>query len=431
MHRTLAIALGAWLVLSAPTGAGAVPAASTLRLASITAAGVKSNKISDAAVVSADGTVVAFETFATSLDPRDRDGYSDIYAKNLRTGVLTLVSTNAGGNKGNSSSYVPSISADGKKVAFETYASNFDPRDADTGLDVYVKDLTTGSITLASTTTSGEKGNLGSYFPGISADGTKVAFYSDATNFIPGVFHRQIWLKDLASGALSLVSATAGGQAGNADSANAKVSADGSVVAFSTLSTNFDQRDTDLYADIYEKSLATGALTLVSTSTSGVKGNNRSTIPSISADGNVVAFYSFSTNLDPGDPDSREDIYVKHLDTGVLTLASTNAGGVKGNAKSLNPSLSADGVRVAFDTFATNFDPRDLDGGIKDVYVKNLVTGELDLLSITTAGTKGNRSSEFPAISGGGFTVEFQSGATNLVAQDVDPTVDIYAKTLS
>jgi Tol biopolymer transport system component len=431
MRRTLAVVVGAWLVLSAPAGAGAVPAASTLRLASITAAGVKSNRTSDGASVSADGGVVAFETIAANLDPRDRDSQSDIYAKNLRTGSLMLASTNGVGVKGNSASYAPSISADGTKVAFESYANNFDPRDKNFDLDIYVKDITTGSIALASASTSGEIGNGGSYFPGISGDGTKVAFYSDATNFIPGVFHRQIWEKDLASGVLTLVSATASGQAGNADSGNSVLSFDGSAIAFSTLSTNFDQRDTDFTADVYEKSLATGALTLVSTSSTGLKGNDYSTAPSISTDGTAIAFWSLSTNLDPKDPDSLEDVYVKHVDTAVLTLASTNGAGVKGNRKSLDPAISADGVRVAFDTFATNFDPRDIDSGIEDVYVKNLVTGELDLLSASLAGTKGNKSSEAPAISSSGLTVAYESRANNLLALDADSTLDIYAKTLS
>ena len=153
---------------------------------------------------------------------------------------------------------------------------------------------------------------------------------------------------------------------------------------------------TDGLYDVYVKDLTTGDLTLASTSDVGVKGNGSSFEPSISADGTKVAFSSEATNLDPADTDGVLDVYVKDLTTGDLALASTSDAGVKGNGSSFEPSISADGTKVAFSSVATNLDPADTDG-FADVYVKDLTTGDLALASTSDAGVKGNGSSFEPS----------------------------------
>jgi Tol biopolymer transport system component len=129
---------------------------------------------------------VAFQTNAENLDPRDTEDW-DIYVKDLLSGALILASISEAGVKGNADSERPALSDDGTKVAFETSATNLDPRDTDGDLDVYVKDLVTGRLTLASagTGSTGEKGNNKSYDPSISGDGTRVAFTSRASNLDP------------------------------------------------------------------------------------------------------------------------------------------------------------------------------------------------------------------------------------------------------
>ena len=170
------------------------------------------------------------------------------------------------------------------------------------------------------------------------------------------------------------------------------LSADGTKVAFISSATNLDPADTDGFLDVYVKDLTTGGLTLASTSDTGVKGNARSFKPSLSAAGTKVAFISSATNLDPADTDGFSDVYVKDLTTGDLTLASTSDAGVKGNSGSFEPSLSADGTKVAFWSTATNLDPADTDG-FSDVYVKDLTTGDLTLASTSDAGVKGSSDS--------------------------------------
>jgi len=206
--------------------------------------------------LSADGTSVAFQSFASNLDPADTDFFYDVYVKDLTTGDIVLASTSDDGTKGDGNSFGSSLSADGTRVALSSFASNLDPATT-TGWDVYVKDLTTGDIALASTSDDGTKGNKISSGPSLSADGTGVAFESTATNLDPA--------------------------------------------------------DTDTTSDVYVKDLTTGDIALASTSDNGTKGNEFSDGPSLSADGTRVAFPSYATNLDPADTDETSDVYVKSI----------------------------------------------------------------------------------------------------------------------
>jgi hypothetical protein len=123
------------------------------------------------------------------------------------------------------------------------------------------------------------------------------------------------------------------------------------------------------------KDLGTGNVVLASTSDAGsAKANGRSESPSLSADGTRLAFHSYATNLDPADPDGWNDVFVKDLGTGGITLASTSDVGRKSPTHSRWPSLSADGTSVAFVSGATNFDPGDTRVEYGDVYVKDLST---------------------------------------------------------
>ena len=295
--------------------------------------------------------------------------------KDLVTRDITLASTSDSGVQADNESYSPSISANGTRVAFYSHATNLDPADTDGSPDIYVKDVVTGDITLASTSDSNVKSNGWSYYPSLSADGTRVGFESSATDLDPadtdGTY--DVYVKDLVTGEVTLASTSDSGVKGNDYNSSSSLSADGTRVAFLSVATNLDPADTDGFIDVYVKDLVTGDITLASTSDGGVKSNGNSLRASLSADGTRVTFLSVATNLDPADTDSLLDVYVKDLVTGDITLASTSSGGVKANDGSSSSSLSADGTLVAFVSFATNLDPADADG-IPDVYVKELGT---------------------------------------------------------
>jgi uncharacterized repeat protein (TIGR01451 family) len=430
IHKLLALTVMTTAVaITLATSASA--ASGDITLASTSDGGTKGNNVSQQVSISADGTKVAFSSSATNLDPKDTDLNTDVYVKDLLTGNIALASTNDAGTKGIGNSDNPSLSADGTKIAFESSATNLDPADTGVTEDVYVKDLLTGNITLASSNDSGIKGNSTSGAPTLSADGTKVAFMSDARNLDPSDtdFNMDVYVKDVVTGNLTLASTDGAGIKGNRISGAPILSADGTAVAFSSSATNLDPADTDAIGDVYVKDLFTGNITVASTDDSGTKGNGSSSARSLSADGDTVAFDSNATNLDPRDTDVNKDVYAKDLPTGNLTLVSTDDAGIKANGISEWPSVSGDGTRVAFQSYATNLDSGDTDVS-QDVYVKDLPTEDITLASSDRAGIKGNGNSARPSLDADGTAVAFNSGSTNLLPDDTDVTPDVYVKEL-
>jgi Tol biopolymer transport system component len=254
---------------------------------------------------------VGFSSFATNLDPADTDSAEDAYVKDLVTGDLILASVSKTGVKANGQ--VGAMSSNGGRVAL---ASNGFLPDTDPAEKVYLKNLTTGAVRLVSTSDSGRKAN-GSSFPMSLADG-KVGFVSAANDLDPadteGDF--DVYVKDLVSRDLTLVSASDPSLPGRDDHAQGgALSADGVFATFSTEANNVGAADSDHRSDVWVRNLETGGLTLVSTSAQGIKGNDDSfaSFGSISADGSTVAFESRATNLDPADTDSIRDIYVKTI----------------------------------------------------------------------------------------------------------------------
>jgi Tol biopolymer transport system component len=152
--------------------------------------GAKGNDESFAPALSADGRFVAFESDASNLVPGDSNLDYDVFVRDVETSTITLVSRAAGvtGANGDSYSYDPAVSADGRFVAFTSEASNLHPDDSDTLLDVFVRDLQANTTTLVSRAAgaAGAKGNDDSLYPAVSADGRFVAFHSGATDLVPG-----------------------------------------------------------------------------------------------------------------------------------------------------------------------------------------------------------------------------------------------------
>ena len=187
--------------------------------------------------VSADGTVVVFQSTADDLDPLDTDSSADVFARDLSTGTTTLVSVNSGGTaSGTGASSYPEVNADGAVVVFQSSASDLDPLDTDTDADIFARDLSTGTTELVTVNSGGTASGTGrSFSPQVSADGTVVVFFSSANNLAPldtdTLF--DVFARDLSTGTTTLVSVNSGGTAsGDAGSYVAQVNADGTVVAF-------------------------------------------------------------------------------------------------------------------------------------------------------------------------------------------------------
>jgi hypothetical protein len=399
--------------------------------------------------LSADGTRVAFYSTATNLDPADPENDYDVYVKSLITGDVVLASTSDTGVKGDIGSYSPTLSADGTRVAFFSRATNFDPGDTDGLRDAYVKDLTTGDIVLASSSDTGVKANGRVLGGTMSADGTRVMFDSTATNLDAADADTlfDVYVKNLNNGNVDLVSRSATGVKGNGHSVAGRttsqvqpssetegtLSADGRKVAFISNATNLDPADTDNLRDVYVKDRHTGEITVASISDTGVKANALNGDAVLSGDGTAVAFWSEATNLDPADTDDVHDVYVKNLTTGDIVLASTSDAGVKGDDDSSVQALSADGTKVVISSKADNLDPAidpNKSHAGADVYVKNLITGDLTMVSTSDTGVGSNGIGDHGSPTADFTKVAFDAYATNLDAADPDFNPDIYLKQL-
>lgn len=396
--------------------------------------------------LSQDGTRIAFESRATNLDPGDTDDDTDVYVKDLATGNMILASaTDAGASANGWLSAHPSIAGDGRTVAFHSVATNLDTADTDGTLDIYVKDLSSLDVTVVGTgDLHGYCGGFGgNQLPSLSADGATLSFESrdpldftldSSGNYLSGELgdcDADVFVKNLVSGALTRVSVPEGGGEGDGDSWGSSLSADGSKVAFISAASNLVAGDVNGVADVFVKDLVSGAVQLASSAADGAPadGGSATGAPSLSADGTTVAFTSRATNLDAADTEPDDDVYVKDLGSGAITLASSSDSGEAATVGAAGPALSDDGSRVAFYSTATNLDPADGDG-LHDVYVKDLATGDISLASTNDAGEKGNGRSYETALSGDGGVVGFASEATNLDAVDSDTAMDSYVKVL-
>ncbi len=347
-----------------------------------------------------------------------------------KNGAVTLLSATAAGVQSNGTSDSASLSADGSKLVFTSTASNLVA--GVSGQQVYIKDLHTGVVSLVSSSGSGTAGNGASTEAHISADGTKVVFTSAATNFtlldVNG--NTDVFVKDLATGNVSKLSdGLLLNLAANGDSSSPSISADGSLVAYASQASNMSLLDLNGAQDIYVKNTGTGLLSLVLSGSGGVVSNNDSFSPVISQDGSKIVFASTATNLVSGDTNGVEDIFVYNINTGTTTLVSHSSAGVEGNQASFAPVFSDDANQVAFLSTATNLAPG-ATGGTQSLYVTNLTTGVTSLVSSDVAGGQANGLSFAPSFSHDGTMVVFASYGTNLVTGDLNTFPDIFVKNL-
>jgi Tol biopolymer transport system component len=382
---------------------------------------------------SADGRYVAFQSLSSNLTLTDTNFHlPDILVKDRTTGNTTMASVSSGGMQGDSGSMAPSISADGRYVAFESLASNLVAGDTNGAWDVFVRDQVAGSTVRVSVGPAGLESNGASRHASISADGRYVAFESEATNLAAGDTNAvaDVFVHDLQTGTTVRASVDSSGSQGDAASSWPALSGDGRIVAFDSIASNLVTGDTNGVADVFVRDLQSGLTTRVSVDSAGAQGDLYSDDPSISADGRVVVFESDATNLVAGDGNGVTDVFAHDRSSGVTTRVSVSSLGVEGNSISLAQGthmVSSDGRFVAFDSVASNLVTGDTNGG-SDCFVRDVLAGTTVRVSVTTTGTQAGGGSRSPWITPDGRFVVFESSASNLVTGDTNLMYDVFLR---
>ena len=416
----------------------ALAGAGVTRRASVTSDGLEANAGSFLAAVSADGRFAAFTSFATNLVEADTNEASDIFVHDLTTGETQRASVGFAGEQANDRSSSVVISANGRFVAFESFATNLVASDENGVLeDVFVYDRLAGTIELISVNTDGVQGDDRSGRPSISGDGRLVAFRSAASNLVPNDTNGEIdiFVRDRQTGTTRRVSVASDGTEGtcatvgeaNCGAGTVRISENSRYVVFSSRADNLVPADTNGERDVFVHDLLSGATTRVSLSSLGQEGNGRSRSPSISANGRFVAFRSRSTNLVDGDDNGERDIFVHSRGTGQTVRVSVATDGTEANGPSERAFLSGSGRFVAFTSAASNLVDDDLNG-VEDIFVHDLRNAETRRVSVNRGGTGGNMSSGLGAVLDfDGRVVVFSSNADNLVPGDANGSSDVFA----
>jgi Tol biopolymer transport system component len=362
--------------------------------------------------VSADGNLIAFSFNDYwgygQLDPNESTDESMIYVKDRQTGAVEIVSRDANSVIANDAAWGSSISADGTSVAFASYATNLVLGDTSGQYDAFVKNLDTGAIELVSKATDGTLGNGYSYGVTLSADGTKAAFTSYSSNLVANDNNgqRDVFVHDLTNGVTELVSENLLGVSGNGYVNYSQISDDGTHVAFSTGASDLVAGDDEGQEDVFVRDLTTGVTTRVS-EVAGIGGNYFSNEVSLSADGNIVVFASDATNFG-GSGSLQRQIYAKDMTTGVITIVSESATGVEADDYIWGAEVTADGRFVTFASYASYLIDglTDADDGDSDIFVKDLQTGDVIQIGDPADSSDDSDNSD-PSISDDGSFVAF------------------------
>lgn len=399
--------------------------------------------------ISDDGRFVVFTSYASDLVPNYTTGFQgDVYVRDMIAGQTSLVSINrlgTGGGNGESVAHIqefspPGISADGRYVTFTSDANDLvasDHNGGGHGRDVFVRDLVEDKTILVSVNRAGnDTGNDESRAPSISDNGQFIAFWSSATNLVANDNNgfSDVFVRDILAGTTTLVSINfQGTQSCNYGAGYPIISANGHAVAFASTANDLVEHEfSGTIQDVFVRDLVTHTTKLASINRDGTgggyggSGSAEGIGMAISADGRYVAFTGANyAHLVPNDEIGQgHQVYLRDLLLDKTTLVSINRAGTGGsNASSLlNIAMSANGRFIAFTSEATDLVSNDTNGlHIRDVFVRDMVTGGMILASVNRLETgSGNDSSDRASISDNGQVVAFNSSASNLVLYDTN-----------
>jgi len=476
------LAVGAGVI---PLGAIGIAHAQSLELVSAasSAAPIPANDFSNQpGGVSADDRFAVFPSRASNLVADDSNGLFDVFVRDRTLGITERVSVSSDGTQSNGDSALDvDISGDGRFVVFASGATNLVAGDSNGRIDIFLHDRQLGTTVRLSQTNAGVAANADCTEPSISADGRFVAFTSAANNLVAGDVNSRIdiFRLELATGVL-LIASSAGVTQGNDTSGIPSVSADGRFVLFLTASNNLFAGDTNGQQDAVRRDFSDGSVVRVGSNAAGEQLANASFLMpgnALSADGQRAAFTTFAAAV-PADTNGIIDAYVRDLSAETTAMASPNAQDNGG----FSATLSADGGRVCYlgfqaygdelfqhlyvhdlssavtldvmptvraDSRTAECGPFSADGSA--IYLENSAdtgdartswnvarrveittgtTSTVSLPSVTTALLAGDGSARSLTLglAEDGRTLAFASSASNLVANDTNQARDIFVR---
>jgi Tol biopolymer transport system component len=393
--------------------------------ASVANWGAQASGMSSAPAVDGTGSFVVFISSAPDLVAGDTNGKDDVFVYDRYWRTTTRVSVSTNGTQANNLSQSPVISQDGRYIAFVSFATNLVPNDTNNQADVFLHDRFTHATMLVSAGVNGTQANHESRNPSIG--GNLVCFDSFASNLVANDTNQvpDVFTFSLASGEIRRVSITWDGGQPNGMSDQSQICADGSTVAFRSNANNLVADDTNQRDDIFVRNLTNSSTDIASRDFNWGGANGHSSEPAISGDGRFVAFESAATDLVPDDANGMADIFVRDTLCMITQRASISFNFQESNGPSNFPAISADGRFVSFFTFATNLVDHTL-GFNENVVLHDLWIGDTSLVSRNTPGIASNSISRKPGMSGNGRFVAYESFATNLVSDDTNNNQDIY-----
>ncbi len=347
--------------------------------------------------VTPDGRYVVFRSAATNLVPVDTNAQEDVFRKDMVTGEMQLVSVSSSGAQGNNFSSDPSISGDGSRVVFVTAATNLVTPDGNNAAsDIVMRDFAVGATTLVSSNTAGQQANEFTERPSISSDGRVVAFeagplttnlYANDANAVNDIIVKNLVTGTAVPAAVTTTATTLGGadvKGGNGPD----ISGDGRYVIFQTGEQLDATNDVNMATDVYRRDLAAG-VTIVASARNGVLSGAGGAMGAISADGTRVGFTSIDATIVTGDTNATNDAFARTIPSQTTVRLSQLANGTQAALGWETTGLSGNGATGVF-TGQGVFSAADSNAA-DDVYTTELAPTDATgpALTGTGAGTSG------------------------------------------
>ena len=441
------------LICFAKKGATQV-SAGTIRQLSVGVNNTIPAGVSGSPSLASNGQYLVFNSTASNLVSGDSNNAKDVFLNQLSNGALSRVSVSTSGVQGNDDSGNPVVSPAGPDgffaVAFESDASNLSSfSDALGNRDIFVRIPSLGvteAVTLAPGPVFADGNSRSPSITTLTAPNKiLIAFESDATNLVVGDtnLHTDIFLASFEVPAvfnttnfitaLKIIRISSGAQQSNGDSSDAKISGDGSTITFSSDATNLITGVTTSGTQVFSYNVASGQISLISKDVSGLSGNADSTSATLSYTGRFITYISKASNIVSGAAQNKAALVLYDSLKGTTQRVNTSVDGIAGTGSVNGANISANGRTVTFSDSSNNLVPGD-SNNLREVFVKDLFSGQIARVSIGESGNQGNGASDLPTIAGSGYNslsgiTAYRSFATNFTTAGLSSGSDIFANT--